>query len=91
MAGRRAARGPPSRILVPALSMKFRNILLALVGLLVVIVVLQNTETVETEFLFASLAMPRALLLFLTFLLGIVTGLLIAARPAVRRGSKSPS
>ena len=48
--------------------------------LVVIIVVFQNTETVETKLLFATLAMPRALLLFLTLLTGVIIGLVLATR-----------
>lgn len=49
---------------------------------LVVIVVLQNTEPVATRFLFATVTMPRALLLVLALLVGFALGLLAArARP----------
>ncbi|MFP3983582.1 MAG: lipopolysaccharide assembly protein LapA domain-containing protein [Desulfurivibrionaceae bacterium] len=45
---------------------------------LAIIVVLQNTMSVETKILFITLTMPQALLLFLTLLVGIVLGILIA-------------
>lgn len=45
---------------------------------LVVVVVLQNTEPVDTRFLFATVSMPRALLLVLTLLAGFALGLLAA-------------
>ena len=51
----------------------------ALIGL-AAIVVLQNTETVETKLLFATLSMPRALLLAVTLGLGILIGLLLGMR-----------
>ena len=44
------------------------------VSLLVLIIVLQNTRAVETKFLFVTITMPRAFLLFLTFLFGFVVG-----------------
>jgi uncharacterized integral membrane protein len=56
----------------------FRLLAVAVVGVLAVILVLQNTETVETRIFFATVAMPRAVLLAVTFLLGVIAGLLIA-------------
>ena len=56
----------------------FRLIAVAVVGVLAVILVLQNTETVETRIFFATVVMPRAVLLAVTFLLGVIAGLLIA-------------
>lgn len=58
----------------------FRKVVAATLLVLVVIVVLQNTETVETRLLFVTLAMPRSLLLFITLVLGAVIGLLLGAR-----------
>lgn len=46
--------------------------------LLVLIVVLQNTQSVETRFLFVSVVMPRAALLAITFLVGLAAGLLLS-------------
>ena len=44
------------------------------------IVVFQNTETVQTRILFATVEMPRALLLALTLALGLVGGWLLGRR-----------
>ena len=48
---------------------------LVVVGL---IVVLQNTQPVETRFLFMSATMPIAALLAITLLIGIAVGMLVA-------------
>ena len=61
---------------------KFKVVVLAVVGLLVVIVVLQNTEAVETRLLFLTVTMPRAVLLFGTLLIGFALGVLTAGRIA---------
>ncbi len=50
----------------------------AIVAILVLIIVLQNRETVETEVLFATISMPRAAMLFGTLLVGFGVGLLTA-------------
>ena len=42
------------------------------------IVILQNTQPVETRFLFLKFAMPNAVLLGLTLLLGVAIGILMA-------------
>jgi uncharacterized integral membrane protein len=55
---------------------KFKTIVIALVVLLVLVLILQNTQSVETKFLFAKVTMPRAFLLMLTFLFGFVAGLM---------------
>lgn len=57
---------------------RFKIIVFAIVAILLVIVVLQNTETVETKFLLLTIPMPRAVLLFVTALGGFVLGLVAA-------------
>ena len=64
---------------------KFKIIAIAVVLLLVLIVTLQNTQSVETKLLFAKITMPRAFLLMLTFLFGFIAGLLTT----LRLGSKT--
>ena len=68
---------------------KFKVILLAVVGLLVLIVVLQNTQAVETRLLFLTVTMPRAVLLFGTLLIGFALGVLTAGR--IVRKPKQPA
>jgi lipopolysaccharide assembly protein A len=58
-------------------------------ALLVIILVLQNTEQVETKFLFITVEMPRAALLALTMLIGIATGFLASLALTARRAKKS--
>mgnify|MGYP005850131227 CR=1 FL=1 len=47
------------------------------VAVLVLIVVLQNTAAMETQILFFTLTLPRALRLFLTFLVGFILGMVV--------------
>jgi putative membrane protein len=51
---------------------------------LVLIVVFQNTEPVETKLLFATVTMPRAALLAITMLVGVAVGILVALSLAKR-------
>ena len=44
----------------------------------VLTLVFQNTQEVETKFLFMTMTMPRAALLAITMLIGIFIGILIA-------------
>lgn len=46
--------------------------------LIVLVIVLQNTEPVVTKLLFISITMPRAVLLFGTTVLGFVLGVLVS-------------
>jgi len=46
--------------------------------LLIVIVILQNTQPVETRFLLITITMPNALLIGFTLLIGIAVGIIAA-------------
>ncbi len=53
------------------------------------IVLLQNTQPVETNFLFMSATMPRAALLAITMLIGIVVGIIIALGFSRKRNKRN--
>jgi uncharacterized integral membrane protein len=53
---------------------KAKHILWIILLILVVIVILQNTASVETKILFVTITMPRAVLLFITGVLGYAIG-----------------
>jgi uncharacterized integral membrane protein len=55
---------------------KAKLIAAAVSAIIAIILVLQNTESVETHILFAKVEMPRAVLLLITFLLGFALGVL---------------
>lgn len=59
----------------------------AVVALLAVIIVLQNTEVVETKLLFTTIAMPRAALLIGTLVIGYLLGVLTSGRLLGRKKS----
>lgn len=52
-------------------------IAILILALLVLIVIMQNTAPVQTDILFISFQLPRALLLFITTLIGFILGLLV--------------
>jgi uncharacterized integral membrane protein len=54
---------------------QFKQITLIVLAVLGVVIALQNRETVETQLLFVSVSMPRAVLLFITLLIGFVSGI----------------
>jgi len=58
---------------------KVKVIAIIVILLLALIVFLQNTQTVETRLLFMTIAMPRVLLLMLTFIMGFISGLITAS------------
>ena len=51
---------------------------IAVLTLLGIIIILQNTAQVETKILFFSITMPRAILLMATTLIGFALGILVA-------------
>ncbi len=51
------------------------SIVLAVLG---IIIVLQNTESMDTKLLFITVTMPRAVLLFTTTMVGFALGVLVA-------------
>jgi uncharacterized integral membrane protein len=55
---------------------RFKTILIAILALLGVIIILQNTTPVETKILFLTITMPRAILLIGTTLIGFALGVL---------------
>ena len=57
-----------------------QNSLLAILSVLVGILVLQNTATVETRLLFFTVSAPRAVLLTATLLIGFALGILVSLR-----------
>jgi uncharacterized integral membrane protein len=59
--------------------MKSKVIIIIVLAALLVIFVLQNTAMVEINFLFWDLSIPRALLLFVCFAIGLIIGLIIPA------------
>ena len=57
---------------------KLKTVAIAVVALLVMVVVLQNTQAVETKLLFFKVTMPNAALLFGTLIIGFAIGVLTA-------------
>ncbi|MDX1948629.1 MAG: LapA family protein [Pirellulaceae bacterium] len=57
---------------------KLKVVAIAAVTLLVLVVVLQNTQAVETHLLFLTLTMPNAALLFGALIVGFAIGVLTA-------------
>ena len=53
--------------------------------LLIVVVILQNTQSVETRFLFFTFSLPNAALIGLALLIGMAAGMLVALSLAGKR------
>ena len=51
---------------------------IAVLIVLGIIIILQNTQPVETRILFMTITMPRAILLLVTTLLGFALGVLVS-------------
>ena len=67
---------------------KLKIIGIAVIVLIVLIMVLQNTQAVETKLLFLTVTMPNAALLFGTLIIGFSIGVLTAGHivSRVKRG-----
>ena len=57
---------------------RFKMISMTILAILGVIIILQNMETVETQLLFFTIPMPRAVLLMGTTLIGFALGILVS-------------
>ncbi len=57
---------------------RFKMISITILTIVGVIIILQNTEPVETKLLFLSIVMPRAILLMGTTLIGFALGILVS-------------
>ena len=65
---------------------RLKLITIAVLAVLVGILVLQNTQPVETRVLFATVTMPRAVLLFVTALIGFALGVLVSLAVVRKKG-----
>jgi uncharacterized integral membrane protein len=73
-------------------AMKKAKIIALIVSLvLILIVFLQNTQVVETKILFTTVTMPRVLLLLLTFIVGIIVGILLTTNILRKSPAKKPA
>jgi len=68
--------------------MKSKIVVIVVLTVLLIIFVLQNTEVVIVNFWFWDLSLPRALLLFVTFAVGLIIGLMV---PTKRKEKKPES
>jgi uncharacterized integral membrane protein len=59
---------------------RFKIVAIAVVATLVVVVILQNMETVNTRILFITISMPRAVLLAVMALIGFLAGVFFRGR-----------
>ena len=62
----------------PGRMKKFALIAILVAVVLGIIVVLQNTESVETKLLIVTVTMPRAVLLFVTAMIGFAAGVILS-------------
>lgn len=67
---------------------KVKVIVIIVISVLAFIIFLQNTESVETKILFMNVAMPRAMLLILTFIVGFVAGTITTSLLLRKSGKK---
>ncbi|MBD3369248.1 DUF1049 domain-containing protein [Candidatus Fermentibacteria bacterium] len=73
--------------------MRAKLILSMILAVIVLIVLLQNTEQVATSILFFKLELPRAILLLVTLLVGFVVGMatgMLSQHRKQRKGKPAP-
>jgi len=71
---------------------RLRVFTVSILSILLFTVMIQNMDSVETRFLFWKLALPRALLLLLSILVGFVLGVLTSlALSATKRRTNGPT
>jgi len=68
---------------------KVKLVAIGVVAILTVIILFQNTDSVQARILFWGGRIPLALLMLLIFFLGFVIGLLVPTYFRRKRGSKS--
>jgi len=66
-------------------TVRVKLVIEAILAVLVVVVVLQNLAPVSTQFLFVTVAMPKAVLLIVTLGIGFAAGLLAAGIKGKKR------
>jgi uncharacterized integral membrane protein len=69
----------------PSLIQKLKIVGVAVIAILVLIIVLQNTEAVDTKLLFVTVTMPRAVLLFGALIVGFIVGIVVCNRVFVKK------
>jgi len=67
---------------------KIKHVVAIVLAVLGIVVILQNTESIETELLFLKLEMPLAILIFLGILIGFVLGVLVSLIFSAKRKRK---
>jgi uncharacterized integral membrane protein len=70
---------------------KVKLIAIVAVLILTIVVLLQNTEAVQARILFTTVQMSGALLMMLTFVLGLIVGILVATYFLRGKGGKAKS
>lgn len=68
---------------------KAKLIIAAIVAAILIILILQNSDDVEIRVLFATIIMPRAVLIVITALSGFVIGVLMAMVYSRKRGQSA--
>ena len=67
---------------------RIKLVAILVLAVLAVIVVLQNTQAVETRLLFATVTMPRAVLLLVAAVIGFALGVLSSLAVLKRQAPK---
>ena len=70
---------------------KFKIYASLIAAVLIAVFIAQNTAVVETKVLFVTIAMPRAALLAVTLLIGVVIGFVLALNWGRQKKPTDPS
>ena len=68
---------------------RLKLVTIVVLAVLAVILVLQNTQPVETRVFFATVTMPRAVLLLVTAVIGFALGVLLSLAVVKRKSRKT--
>lgn len=67
---------------------KFKQILTLVLSVIALIIVFQNTESIETRLLFFKVTIPRTLLLIINLALGFIAGIIVCLTFSKKRSER---
>jgi uncharacterized integral membrane protein len=68
-----------------------KHILVLIISVLILIIIFQNLQYVETRILFLTITLPRSVLLFIMAAIGFLLGIMTSFLFKRKKKSKSPS
>ncbi|MFO7525705.1 MAG: DUF1049 domain-containing protein [Ignavibacteriaceae bacterium] len=68
--------------------MKPKVIISLILGIIILIIIIQNVRDVQTEVLFWSISLPHIFLLFIVFAIGILVGMMLPGLMTKKKNEK---